>query len=323
MRFVTIGYPSFTRAGLMIGNEVLEIAAALKYFSIASWSPESVTDILNADEFGHSTLIALTERFNLADSSTIAELRQLAILRVIDDTDLMSPIPKPGCILLGGLAYRAHIAEMAAKFSMDVESLIPEEPQGFFQSPNALVGHRGSIVLPESHSTMVDFEGELALVVGKTCHRVGEAEAMDYIAGYTLLNDVSARDWNAAMRKDDGSLDYTYIRLGKQFPTFCPVGPCVVTKDELPDPGNIEYTLSLNGKEMQRASTSDLVHPVPRVLSHFSQWHVFQPGDMLSLGAPPGVGYGRDPQVFLRSGDVVEMSFPGLGVTLRNTVGGP
>ena len=143
---------------------------------------------------------------------------------------------------------------------------------------------------------------------------------MDYITGYMFLNDVSARDWNASMRKEDGSLDFAYIRLGKQFPTFCPTGPCLVTIDELPDPNEIEIALSLNGVEMQHGNTSDLVHPVPRVLSHFSQWHEFQPGDVLTLGSPPGVGYARDPRVFLKHGDIVEMSLPSLNITLRNTV---
>ena len=304
----------------MIERRILEIAGALRFFSMPTWVPESVTCVLAAGAFGEKCLTDLTTRIDAADSASRDQLLYLGILPPFDDTTLLPPIPKPGCILLGGLAYRAHIAEMAAKFNMDVDSLIPEAPNGFFQSPNALVGHGGNIILPEAHSTMVDFEGELALVVGKTCHNVSEDEAMDYIAGYTLLNDVSARDWNATMRKEDGSLDFTYIRLGKQFPTFCPVGPCVVTKDELPDPGDIEYTLSLNGEEMQCANTNDLVHPIPRVLAHFSKWHVFQPGDMLSLGAPPGVGYGRDPQVFLKHGDIVEMSFPGLDVTLSNTV---
>lgn len=320
MRLITINYPSCTRAGVIDKDDVLDISAGLDYFGLETWVPESVVSVLQAGDAGMDRIRRLVEVFKSADYGALDDLRFRKILSPLASLNILSPIPRPNWILLGGRTFRAHVEEMSVKFNVDVNTLIPEFPHGFPKDPNTVIGHKESIKLPENHPNMVDYEGELAIVIGKTCHNVTEDNAMDYVAGYTLLNDVSARDWNATMRKEDGSLDFTYIRLGKQFPTFCPVGPCLITKDELPDHNDIEFALSLNGEEMQRANTNDLLHPIPKVVSHFSKWHKFEPGDILTIGSPSGVGYSRNPPVFLTHGDVVEISIPSLGVVLSNPI---
>ena len=172
---------------------------------------------------------------------------------------------------------------------------------------------------------MVDWEAEFSLVIGRTCFDVSPDEALDYVAGYTLINDVSARDRVAdflgatGVHAMKGFIIGSEMVLGKQFPSFCPMGPCIVTKDELADPGNVDLTTTVNGEVMQSANTRDLIHSVSVTLSYFSQWYRFQPGDILTTGSPSGIGYAQNPQRFLRAGDVVEVRVPQIGA-MRNVV---
>jgi 2-keto-4-pentenoate hydratase/2-oxohepta-3-ene-1,7-dioic acid hydratase in catechol pathway len=199
----------------------------------------------------------------------------------------------------------------------------PKQPTGFFKSVTAVTGPGGPIRLPKSHPDMVDWEGEFSAVIGKPCHNVSEAEALQYVAGYTLINDVSARDWVAAVFKSEGIMGaihaWDHNILGKQFPTFCPMGPSIATADEIPDPGKVDITTSLNGKVMQSACTDDLVFSIPKLIAYYSQFYLFRPGDVITTGSPAGVGYGRNPKVFMKAGDTIEVTVEGIG-TLRNPV---
>jgi len=147
------------------------------------------------------------------------------------------------------------------------------------------------------------------------------AELKDVVGGYTLINDISARDWVAPIFSATGTmgpiLAWEHNVLGKQFPTFCPLGPVLATKDEIPDPQRVQLTTLVNGEIMQSASTDDLVFGVARVIAHFSQYYCFRPGDVISMGTPAGVGYGRNPKRFLRAGDVVEVRADGVGALLN------
>jgi 2-keto-4-pentenoate hydratase/2-oxohepta-3-ene-1,7-dioic acid hydratase in catechol pathway len=162
-------------------------------------------------------------------------------------------------------------------------------------------------------------------VIGRACHNVAAAEVMDYVAGYTIINDVSARDWLPGFFKAEGKmpslLAWELNILGKQLPTFTPMGPVVVTKDEIADDRALSLTTTLNGKVMQSTSTSDLVYGVREVIAHFSKWYRFVPGDVISTGSPSGVGFARKPPVFMRDGDVIAVTVEGVG-TLRNPVKG-
>lgn len=193
---------------------------------------------------------------------------------------------------------------------------ITEEPKAFIKNVNCVVGPDTAIVLPPQCPDMVDFEGEFSIVFGVPCHNVSEAEAMATVAGYTIINDVSARDWVKSFTKTG---DPDVNRMGKQLPTFCPMGPAIVTSDEIADPHDITLTTTLNGKVMQSAHTSDLIWTIPALISYFSRWYPFQPGDILTTGSPAGVGYGREPKVFMRPGDEVAITVTGVG-TLRNKI---
>jgi len=208
---------------------------------------------------------------------------------------------------------------------MDVGS--HSDPIGFIKNSAAVCATGDDILLPKSAPDMVDWEGEFACVIGKTCHAVSPEEALDYVAGYTLINDVSARDGLVEFLTPSGDAPLevfnrgSFTVLGKQYPTFCPMGPCIVTKDELPDPGNVDLWTTVNGKVMQSANTRNLIHNLATTVSYFSRFYRFEPGDIISTGTPAGVGVGRKPPVFLKTGDVVEVSSPQIGV-LRNVVSG-
>jgi 2-keto-4-pentenoate hydratase/2-oxohepta-3-ene-1,7-dioic acid hydratase in catechol pathway len=228
---------------------------------------------------------------------------------------VLAPIPDPGMVLSVGMNYHEHLKEM--------KTPVPEKPAAFTKSVASIIGSGDPIKVPPSAPDMLDWEGEFSVVIGRPCHRVSKERALDYVAGYTLVNDVSARDWVAAIFKAQGIMGpihaWEHNVLGKMFPTFCPMGPALLTKDELPDPGNVKIETRLNGKVMQSANTDDLVFGVAELIAYYSQFYLFRPGDVITTGSPSGVGYGRNPKVFMKPGDVIEVEVREIGI-LRNTV---
>jgi 2-keto-4-pentenoate hydratase/2-oxohepta-3-ene-1,7-dioic acid hydratase in catechol pathway len=214
-----------------------------------------------------------------------------------------APVHDPRKIICIGLNYKDHAAESGAP--------IPKEPIVFSKYPTALIGHGDNIVLP-AVSQEVDYEAELVVVIGKRGKNVSAAQGLDYVAGYTVGHDVSARDWQL---KKDGK-QWT---IGKTFDTFAPCGPVIVTKDEVPDPHKLAIKLRLNGQTMQDSNTNQLIFGVGELLAYLSQVMTLEPGDLIFTGTPPGVGFAKKPPLFLKAGDVVEVEIEGLGV-LRNGV---
>lgn len=231
-----------------------------------------------------------------------------------EDVVLRAPVGQHQLIVCVGANYAAHTAEFGVK--------TPEKPVSFIKSCSAVIGPDNDITLPRSAPDLVDYEGELCVVFGRTCHAVGVDEAMSYVAGFTLLNDVSARDHMPLMLQASGrDAQWALIEMlmGKQFPTFAPVGPAVVTIDEITDPAAIHLTTTVNGKTMQDATTADLIVDIPHLIAAMSRYYVFRPGDLLSTGSPAGVGASQDPPAFLKPGDVVAINAEGVG-ELSNTV---
>jgi 2-keto-4-pentenoate hydratase/2-oxohepta-3-ene-1,7-dioic acid hydratase in catechol pathway len=215
-------------------------------------------------------------------------------------------------VLSHGRAYYSHMKEMAKGATPKVA----EEPRAFLKNINGITGPDWPIVLPRQFPDMVDFEGEFSIVFGKRCHNVDEGDAMQAVAGYTIINDVSARNWAAHFIKTG---DPDLNRQGKQLPTFCPLGPVIATKDDVPDPHDVTMTTTLNGEVMQSAHTSDLIWKVSKLISYFARWYAFAPGDVLTTGSPAGVGFAREPKVFMKAGDVVAVTVDRVG-TLRNPI---
>jgi acylpyruvate hydrolase len=219
----------------------------------------------------------------------------------LTDIELLPPIRRPGKLLGVGLNFRSHLAEIGESAS--------DYPVLFTKAPTSLIGHEQSIVLPRV-SRQVDFEGELAVVIGRRGKYLTESVALDYVAGYTCANDVSAHD--IEFRTSQWT-------SGKMLDTFCPLGPMLVTPDELPDPGSLRLETMLNGRTVQDARTDDMVFSIPQLISYISSLATLEPGDIILTGTPAGIGCNRRPLEFLRPGDRVAVRIEGLG-TLSNPV---
>ena len=249
---------------------------------------------------------ALGEEPPDGDPGTLALIRQRgleAAVRGLEPTNeiplgdvrLLPPIPAPGKLILIGLNYLSHAREQGAE--------PPETPTFFAKFPNALVPTGSEVALP-AYTSKVDYEAEVAFVVGRRCRHVAEDEALEAVAGYTLLNDLSARDYQFKTPQ---------WMPGKVFDGSAPCGPALVTRDEAGPPDEIEISLTLNGETMQSASTADLVHSIPALVAYLSELMTLEPGDVVSTGTPAGVGSLRDPRVWLKPGDEVVVESPSLG----------
>lgn len=217
------------------------------------------------------------------------------------DVKIEAPVINPGKIICVGHNYRDHIQEMGRE--------IPKYPVLFAKFANAIIGPEDDIPLFPNVEKL-DYEAEFAFVVGKRARNVKEEDALDYVAGYTIVNDVSARDLQFR------TLEWLQ---GKANDGSAPMGPWLVTKDEIPDPDALEMSLRVNGEERQRANTKNLVFNVNRMLSYVSEIMTLEPGDVILTGTPGGVGHARDPQTYLQDGDVVDIEISGIG-KLENTV---
>ncbi|QEC69381.1 fumarylacetoacetate hydrolase family protein [Panacibacter ginsenosidivorans] len=228
---------------------------------------------------------------------------QSALPEVPAGTRLGSPVARPSKIVCIGLNYADHAKETGAT--------PPAEPVIFLKSTTALVGPNDDVMIPKD-SVKTDWEVELAVIIGKKASYVTESEAMDFVAGYALHNDVSER---AFQLERSGTWD-----KGKGCDTFAPVGPCLVTKDEVDDVNNLRLWLTVNGKKMQNGTTANLIFKIPFIVSYVSQFMTLLPGDIISTGTPAGVGLGMNPQVYLKAGDVVELGIDGMGTAKQNVV---
>jgi 2-keto-4-pentenoate hydratase/2-oxohepta-3-ene-1,7-dioic acid hydratase in catechol pathway len=218
--------------------------------------------------------------------------------RISDTIRLGSPIARPSKIVCVGLNYRDHAAETGAK--------IPSEPILFFKSTSALCGPNDDLIMPRN-SRKTDWEVELAVVIGKKASYVEENESMQYVAGYVLHNDYSEREFQL---ERGGQWD-----KGKGCDTFAPLGPFLVTKDEIADVHNLRLWLTVNGKQYQNGNTSNLIFNIPYLVSYISRFMTLLPGDVISTGTPAGVGLGFNPPVYLKPGDQVELGIDGLGTS--------
>lgn len=224
--------------------------------------------------------------------------------------ELLQPVKRlapiiPAAIFCIGLNYKEHAAEMG--------STLPEHPIVFMKSPASILAPDDSILLPRHlHSDQVDYEAELAVVIGKTCKNVSAVNALDYVLGYTCANDVSARDW----QKSHGGGQWT---KGKSFDTFCPLGPILVTADRIPNPQILPIRGILNGTIRQESWTGDMIFTVAEIIAFLSGSTTLLPGTVILTGTPPGVGIAADPQRFLKQGDAFTVEITGIG-SLRNPV---
>ena len=213
------------------------------------------------------------------------------------------PISRPSKIVCVGLNYAKHAAESGMK--------IPDEPVLFFKSSSAITGPYDPIIIPKN-SSKTDWEVELAIVIGKRASYVSKQDALNYIAGYVLHNDVSEREFQIERSGQ-------WVK-GKSCDSFAPIGPFIATADEIENPNNLNLWLKVNGEEMQNSNTSDFIFNVEEVVSYISQFMTLMPGDIISTGTPFGVGLGLNPPKYLKEGDIVELGIEGLGISKQTCI---
>jgi acylpyruvate hydrolase len=208
---------------------------------------------------------------------------------------LQAPIPRPGKLLCMGHNYIDHTAMAAGS--------LPEFPNLFLKASSAVIGPNQPVLISAA-SSKVDYEGEFCFVIGKPARNVPESAAMDYVAGYTILNDVTARDFAGRVSQ---------WMVGKSFDTFAPLGPTLVTKDEVPEPGRLELVLTVNGEVRQHSNTGNTIFSISFLIAYLSQAMTLEVGDVISTGTPGGSGAGMKPPVFLKAGDVVAIKVEKVG----------
>jgi 2,4-didehydro-3-deoxy-L-rhamnonate hydrolase len=248
----------------------------------------------------NEAFFASGELDRLADLLASNEVR---LPKIPENSRIGSCVARPSKIVCIGLNYADHAKESG----MD----IPKEPILFFKSTTALTGPNDDVIIPKN-SLKSDWEVELAFVIGKKASYVSEADALNYVAGYCLHNDLSEREWQL---ERGGTWD-----KGKGCDTFAPIGPILATKDEIVDIDNLKMWLSVNGKTMQNSSTSQLIFKIPFLVHYLSQFMTLLPGDVISTGTPPGVGLGFKPPIYLKPGDVMELEIEGLGKQTQKVV---
>jgi 2-keto-4-pentenoate hydratase/2-oxohepta-3-ene-1,7-dioic acid hydratase in catechol pathway len=219
--------------------------------------------------------------------------------RKLADVTFLPVIPNPNKILCAGVNYRSHAAEVGRE--------LPKQPSMFVRFTDTLIGHEGEMIRP-TLSDNFDFEGELTLVIGKGGRHIKAERALDHVAGYTCFVDGSVRDYQKFS-----------VTSGKNFPGTGPLGPWLVTTDEIPDPGKLTLTTRLNGVQVQHSPTSQLIYSIPQIIAFCSDFTTLTPGDVIATGTPEGVGHGRKPPLWMKADDTLEVEITGIG-TLRTRI---
>ncbi len=290
MKLVSFNHKDGVRIGAVVGDTVVYLDAALGRASGAI--PSDMTAFMVA---GQAMMDLAREAISRYEQGDAAEAG-----RPLSAVQLVAPVPRPPKIMMGGRNYLTHIEELRAT---DASILVPPFPRIFAKYHTAIVGPGANVVRPKIVK-QVDFEGELTVVIGKAARNVEEKDAYDYIAGYTIINDVTARDIQAQQE----------LILSKNFETFCPVGPWIVTKDEIPDPHALTTRTYINDRLMAENKTADMLYKVPEYIAFLSRAFLLEPGDLLSTGSPPGPGMYHDPPDLPEPGDVMRIEIDDLGV---------
>lgn len=313
MRLISIYQNNKMQAGAVMsapsGDKALNLAAAARSLGMRQM-PDTIRGVLEAGEPALSTAAAIVARAEKIERRIAAGRERRPVwMSPLGKVRLGPPVPDPEKIICIGQNYLDHIKEQEELFKKTIP--IPENPVIFAKFPSALAGPYDPIPLPPARVTsQVDYESELAVVIGKTLKRVTQREATEGIAGYMVMNDVSARDCQFADRQ--------WVR-GKTMDGFAPCGPWLTTPGEVANPHKLAIWARLNGETMQDSNTKQMIFKIPRIIAYLSQCITFRPGDVITTGTPPGVGAFREPQVFLKAGDMIECGVEGLG-ELRNPV---
>jgi 2-keto-4-pentenoate hydratase/2-oxohepta-3-ene-1,7-dioic acid hydratase in catechol pathway len=304
MRLATFRHrTSGPRFGIVRGDRIVDVVAAAD----ALHRPVPAATVKAALTTGPQTLAALGD--------LAADAERKGLLHPLAEVKFLPPISDPSKFFCVGKNTRKHREELVANKML---TEMPNEPTGFIKLVSTMSGDGDEVVKPADITTL-DYEPELCYVIGKRAHGVKKADAMDYVAGFTLMNDVSAREIQKR-EVASGSRFWT----AKNMPGFAPVGPFILTMDEVPDTTNLWVTCDVNGERRLRSNTGDYLYQIAEVIEHFTRYVVFEPGDMIAMGAPSGVAVGQPnaAELYLRPGDDMVISFEGL-MSLRTRIVAP
>ncbi len=297
MRLLTFRREGITRTGIEAGGYVADLAGATELGVDGLSEARDMMDLLRGGDPALDAarqLLAAVERA-VRDGQADGLVARGALVK-LHDIELMAPVPAPPKIVAIGLNYRDHAREQGVP--------VPERPLIFAKFPTSVIGPGDAITWDPSLTRQVDYEAELAVVIGKKCRNVTEKDALSFVGGYTCGNDVSARDLQFGDRQ--------WVR-GKSLDTFCPLGPVLVTPDELGDPQSLAIQTLLNGEVMQDSSTGEMVFGVAELIAFASRAFTLLPGDVLMTGTPSGVGVFRKPPAFLKDGDRIAVEIERIG----------
>ena len=298
MKLVSYRHNGAVRIGAVVGDQVVHLNGVLP---AGEAIPDDMVEFLKRGDAAMDAARRAVARYE-AERPTFAATPLAAC-------DLLSPVPRPGKILMGGRNYLRHLDELRKESAPRGEKIItPPMPHIFAKYHNAVTGHGKPIIYPKIVKQL-DLEGELTAVIGKTAYYVEEKEALDCVAGYTIMNDVSARCLQAQ----------GLLTIAKGFETFCPIGPWMVTRDEIPDPQNLTVRTYLNDLEVCKAHTSEMLFTIAQFVASLSRVFPLEPGDVLATGSPPGPGMYHDPPILAQVGDVMRIEIEKIG-TLANPV---
>jgi acylpyruvate hydrolase len=314
MQLVTFSHRGVQRVGLLERERVIDVNRAYAALLAQRGEPRARTladalvpaDMIGILESGERALTAIREAEGYVWEGRGAgepaeSLKRNGVVFTRSEVVLKAPIPRPGKLILLGLNYRDHAEETGQK--------IPEVPTLFSKYHNSVIGPGAAILIPNA-TEQIDYEAEFAFVIGRRGHHIPRERALDYVAGYTIVNDVSARDYQFATSQ---------WMVGKTFDTHCPMGPALVLKDEIADPHRLDISLSIAGEVLQTSNTSQLIFKIPETVEYLSQVMTLEPGDVIATGTPAGVGFTRKPPRWLRAGETVRVEIAGLGM-LENPV---
>ena len=304
--FSTTAIPK-VRIGIVQDNEIIDVDLAARALNIIPH--EQMLDLLEHYGQGMRELNAILDKAGDRRFSEVKTFTEIGAVHNLSDIQLAAPIPRPRKNLMClGWNYADHAKETALIRGQDTKP--PEYPVIFTKAPTTVNSPYGNIIIDSQVSVEIDWEAELAVIIGNGGKNISEEDAMSHVFGYSVLNDVTARDLQSRHKQ---------FFKGKSIDGYCPMGPWIVTADEIEDPQQLEVRLRVNGITKQEGNTSMMVFPIRTIIAILSQGMTLEPGDIIATGTPSGVGFARNPPEFLKAGDVMETEVEGIGI-LRNVV---
>lgn len=297
MKLATVSYKERVFTGMFINNRIVDICKAEEKLFHAREIPCSMIELIEQYEGISEKLAAINTWGQEAPNGEA--------VYSVEEIQWLAPIPRPSknifCI---GKNYADHAIEMGSAAD------IPAHLMLFSKAPTSVTGHEGDVLAHQQVTTELDYEGELAVIIGKTCKNIKEEEAMDHVFGYTLINDVTARDLQEKHKQ---------FLLGKSLDTSCPMGPVIVHQSAIQNPSSLQIETRVNGEVRQKGNTEQFIFGIANIIATIAKGTTLEPGDIIATGTPAGVGKGFNPPRFLKPGDVMEVTIEEIG-TLRNTV---